>query len=276
MNVVVARSAGFCWGVRRAVEKARETAVRTGKTVFTDGPLIHNEQMIAELRAESIVEAGSPGDAAGAVVMIRAHGVPPERRSRLRAVAGQLEDATCPDVARIQGLIRRHARKGYDIVIFGDPGHAEVLGLLGFAEGRGHVVSDADDVASLPALQRVCLVSQSTQFPGDYAAVASAVVARFADATVLDTICASTRNRQRELLDMGAAVEAFVIVGSTHSANTQQLVRLARAIRPTFHIQTAEQIPTDALRTFQTVGLTAGASTPAFVIEEVRRALEAL
>ena len=135
MEVILAKSAGFCWGVSRAVNKAR-SLVGEGN-VYTDGPLIHNEEMMRRLEAEGIRESGAEPLIAGSKLLIRAHGIPPERREHLRSSDANIVDTTCPDVAKIQGLIRKHARLGYNIVIYGDKGHAEVTGLLGYAEGNG-------------------------------------------------------------------------------------------------------------------------------------------
>ena len=274
MNVVLAKSAGFCWGVRRAVDRARRLAREPGRRVFTDGPLIHNRQMMDQLRAEGVAETDDPASLPGGVLVVRAHGIPPDRRARLGTLPLTLDDCTCPDVAKIQKLIRTQARRGSHILIFGDPGHAEVTGLMGYAEGRGFVVNRPEDVAKLPELSPVCLVSQSTQLPDSYRRIADAVRERFPDALVLETICQSTRNRQEELVAMAARVDGFVVVGGMHSANTVRLVELARSLKPTFHIETCEQLPRRELREFKAVGLTAGASTPAFIIEEVKKALE--
>lgn len=276
MRVVVAESAGFCRGVKRAVEKARALAREHGGIIHTDGPLIHNQEMIRELEAERVVECGAPSSLTAGTLLIRAHGIPPERRAMLSRLPVHLADATCPDVARIQGLIRAHARRGFSILIYGDPGHAEVEGLLGYAEGRGYVLATPAEVASLPALERVCLVSQSTQFPFAFDQMAAAVRERFPSAVVLDTICESTRNRQAEVVRMAGEVDAFVVVGGSHSANTMRLVELARSLRPTIHIQTAAQLQPSALGTARVVGLTAGASTPSFIIDDVRATLERL
>lgn len=275
MKVIVAESAGFCWGVRRAVEKARGVLANGKGPVFTDGPLIHNRQMIEQLRQEGILAIATPAQAQGGTLLIRAHGIPPERRAVL-AAAATLIDATCPDVARIQGLIRRHARGGFTILIYGDRGHAEVIGLLGFAEGRGTVLADADDVDGLPDLDRVCLVSQSTQVPCDYERVAARVQARFRTTVVLDTICESTKKRQTDLTILATQVDALVVVGGRDSANTMRLVELARALKPTFHIETADDLEPGDFQHVRTVGVTAGASTPAFVISEVRAKLESM
>ena len=274
MQVILAHSAGFCRGVRRAVDRARAKVQAGSRPLYTDGPLIHNRQMMEQLRAEGIQEAPDPATLQDASLMIRAHGIPPARRARFEALPVELVDATCPDVARIQGLIRRHAREGFHILIFGDPGHAEVVGLLGYAEGRGQVVHDPEYIASLPPFERVCLVSQSTQFPSLFDRMAEAVRARFPHALVFQTICDSTRNRQDELVDISGRVDALVVVGGAHSANTVRLVEIARGLRPTFAVETADQLRREDFSGFKTVGLTAGASTPGFIIHAVRERLE--
>jgi 4-hydroxy-3-methylbut-2-enyl diphosphate reductase len=274
MQVVLARSAGFCWGVERAVRRARELASASDRPIYTEGPLIHNREMMEQLRAEGVLETDDPESVSDNVLLIRAHGVCPARRRLLSRLPARIVDATCPDVARIQGLIRKHARRGYTVIIHGDPGHAEVDGLLGYAEGRGRVVTSPEDVDRLPDLQRVCLVAQSTQFTVSYGRVADAVRRRFPGSVVLDTICRSTKNRQRELVAIAGRVDAIVVVGGAHSANTMRLVGLARTLRPTFHIQRSDQIQPAEFRSLKAVGLTAGASTPAFVIEKVRERLE--
>jgi (E)-4-hydroxy-3-methyl-but-2-enyl pyrophosphate reductase len=273
MEVLTAHSAGFCRGVQRAVQRARELAA-AGAPVYSDGPLIHNRQMMAELRRDGVIEAGDPSQLGGGTLIIRAHGIPPDRRHWLQSLPVCLADATCPDVARIQAQIRKHARQGSDIVIYGDDGHAEVVGLLGYAEGRGHVIGGPTDVAALPVLRHVCLVAQSTQFPAAYAEVAAAVRERFPDAVVLDTICASTCSRQRELEELARCCDAIVIVGGMHSANTLRLVALARGLRPTVHIETADELQPGDFRGVKCVCLTSGASTPPFILDAARQRLE--
>ncbi len=274
MKIILAKSAGFCWGVSRAVDKAMELADAGDGPIYTDGPLIHNEQLMARLRSEGILETDNPGDASKGTLLIRAHGISPERRSALIRHAACLVDATCPDVAKIQGKIRKHARTGYDIIIYGDEGHAEVIGLLGYAEDKGHVVNGRDDVEQLRQLDKVCLVSQSTQFPAAYSGIAELVKMRFPDAVVLDTICIATKRRQAELLEIAGQADVIVVVGGAHSANTVRLVELAKTKKPTIHIQTADDIDAGMLKDFRVAGLSAGASTPAFIIDEVMARLE--
>ena len=276
MEVRLAQSAGFCWGVKHAVEKARRLAQSGTGPVFTDGPLIHNDQLMNQLRAEGINETDDPSTLSGGTLLIRAHGIPPARRALLKKLPVHLADATCRDVSRIQGQILTHAHKGYHTIIFGDPGHAEVLGLLGCAESRGHVVANPAEVGCLPEMDPVCVVSQSTQFPDAYDEIARAVRHRFPNAVILDTICEATRKRQTELVRLADEVDVLVVVGGRNSANTLRLVELARTLKPTFQIETAAQLDPGPLKGYKIAGLTAGASTPDFVIDEVRRLLESL
>lgn len=276
MKVILAKSAGFCTGVRKAVDTAIELADNSPGPIHTDGALIHNDQMIQELATKDIHVTDDPSSLSDGVLMIRAHGIPPARRHMLRQLPVRVVDATCPDVARIHGLIKKHVSKGYTAIIFGDPGHAEVVGLAGSAGKTSFVVTSVEDVASLPALQKVCLVSQTTQCPASYELISRSVLDRYPNTVVLDTICGCTKSRQDELRTISATVDAFVVVGGHHSANTMRLVSLAQALKPTYHIETAAQIRPADFTGFRTIGLTSGASTPDFVIDEIKTALEAI
>ncbi len=278
MKVITATSAGFCWGVRRAVQRVKELAATPDRgPIFTDGPLIHNRQMMTQLSRDGVEisdspEALSPDD----TLVIRAHGITPERRAALKAFPCAVVDATCPDVARIHAAIRKHVKLGYEIVIYGDPNHAEVEGLVGAAQGHAHTVTTESAVADLPPLSRVALVSQSTQLPADFHKVAHQLAERFQDSVILDTICKATKSRQTELLELAKNVDAFVVVGDAHSANTCRLVEQARTLRPTLHVQDPEQLNREFFSPYKTIGLTAGASTPDFLINSVRTWIEDL
>ena len=291
MKVIRANSAGFCWGVERAIDIARDLAAKGGddRTVYTDGPLIHNRQMMERMEAEGVREVGDYQSQAAidvdaeqeedSVLVVRAHGISPERRQYLKNLGLPFHDATCPDVGIIAGKIKNHARQGYDIVIFGDPKHPEVIGLLGYSDGKGHVVRTMEDVEGLPKFNNgVCMVSQSTMFSHEYKALHDRMFEKYPDAQIFDTICGATKERQsgvENLVNEGA--EAIVVIGGRHSANTCKLVKLAESHgKPTFHIETAEELEPSIFRQFGSVGVTAGASTPEFIIEGVCNALEAV
>lgn len=274
MKVIQAKSAGFCWGVKRAIEKARKLATESNTPIQTDGPLIHNRQMMEILKGEGVLPCDCPDKLQSGTLLIRAHGIPPERRKQLRRLPVKLQDATCPDVARIQSAIKQRAARGVMVVIYGDKGHPEVTGLLGFAGEPGRVINDSEEIASLPDHHPVTLVSQSTQFPSTYKTIAKKMLERFPDAEILDTICESTRQRQAELSEIARQVDAMVVVGGTHSANTRRLVELAESLCPVQHVETAEQLDLSKLAGCRAVGLTGGASTPDFLLEQVRKKIE--
>jgi len=189
------------------------------------------------------------------------------------------KDATCPDVGIIAGKIKQHSRKGYATVVFGDPDHPEVIGLMGYAEGKGHVVQSMADVEALPPLgPLVCMVSQSTMFTHEFEALASRLRQQYPDAVVIDTICGATKERQSDLVKLvEQGAEAIVVIGGHHSANTRKLAKLATLQgKPTFHIETAKDLDPEAFRSYKVVGVTAGASTPDFIIDEVCSILEGI
>lgn len=282
MEVIRAKSAGFCWGVERAIDIAREYAVNGKRPVFTDGPLIHNRQMMERLEAEGIHEVGdyqsqssvdiSDDKKTDAVMVVRAHGISPERRSYLKNLGLEFRDATCPDVGIIAGKVRLHAKKGYKTVIFGDPEHPEVIGLMGYAEGNGFVVKSRSDIDALPPLgEKVCFVSQSTMFTDEFHSLAEHLRKSYPDAQVFDTICGATKERQSDVLVLAqAGAEAIIVIGGRHSANTLKLAALVEKQNlPAFHIETAAELDIESIRKYKKVGVTAGASTPKFLIDEV-------
>ncbi len=272
MRVLLGRWAGFCYGVRRAVSLALRAA-RRHKTVYTLGPLIHNRQAVEELRANGVKVAEDVEELPrGAVVVLRSHGVERQVRQRLKQGGFCVVDATCPRVARIHGIIRNAAAKGERIVIFGDPDHPEVKALRSEV-ADAVIIASPDDVERLPFDERaICLVAQTTQDAAVYEDVAAALRRRFPSVRVHQTICDSTHRRQEELRSVLDDVDLVVVVGGRHSANTRRLAEIATASgKRTLHIETADELPQriDA----ESVFVTAGASTPNWVIQGVMERL---
>ncbi|MEO0793588.1 MAG: 4-hydroxy-3-methylbut-2-enyl diphosphate reductase [Verrucomicrobiota bacterium] len=289
MEVIRADSAGFCWGVERAIDIAAKFAAEGKRPVYTDGPLIHNSQMMERLEATGIKEVGdyqsksdlrvSDEDRENGVLVVRAHGISPERRSYLKSLGMNFKDATCPDVGIIAGKIKMHARKGYATVIFGDPKHPEVIGLMGYTEDRGYVVKTEEEVRALPddLGDQVCMVSQSTMFTDEFERLSGILRERFPESKVFDTICGATKERQSDihvLMEKGA--EAIVVVGGRHSANTMKLAALVEKTGlPAYHVETVGELDCKHLNdNYTRVGVTAGASTPEFLIKEVVEVLQ--
>ncbi|MDR1497230.1 MAG: 4-hydroxy-3-methylbut-2-enyl diphosphate reductase [Puniceicoccales bacterium] len=288
MKVIRAKTAGFCWGVERAINVAREYAIKGKRPVFTDGPLIHNSQMMERLESEGIHEIGDymsrselninvdEAEKKHAVVIVRAHGVSPERRSYLKSLGIEFHDATCPDVGTIAGRIKLQSRKGYTTVIFGDPNHPEVIGLMGYTDARGHVVKTRADIDALPPLgEKVCMVSQSTMFIFEFEQLAEYLKRSYPNALVFDTICGATRERQSEVRVLAQeGAEAIIVIGGRHSANTVKLAALVEKHNlPCYHVETAAELDFKHLRKYNVIGVTAGASTPGFLIDEACKRL---
>jgi len=273
MIVLRAQSAGFCWGVERAIDIARDFATSGHQPVYTDGPLIHNSQMMDKLQSDGIREVGdyqssselslADNSEENAVLVVRAHGISPERRKYLKNLGIQFKDATCPDVGIVAGKIRMHAKKGYTTVIFGDHQHPEVIGLMGYTEGKGHPVQSIGDIDALPDLgDKVVMVSQTTMFTHDFEDLAAHLRKSYPETLVFDTICGATKDRQGDIAVLfDQEVEAFIVIGGHHSANTCKLALLARKTKlPTFHIETAKEIDEADMSKFRKVGVTAGAA----------------
>ncbi len=279
MKVIVAETGGFCMGVKRAMDMIlKATEENHGDNVIcTYGPLIHNKQVLEMLGKKGVKVVETPEECAGKIVLVRAHGIPPDQRKKLKAVARKVLDATCPRVARVQALIRRHARKGYLPIIVGDPEHAEVIGLMGYSEGKGIVINKVEDVEKLPDSEKVLVVAQTTQNEKTFNEIVSAIKQRYEKVEVYNTICGSTHQRQEEVKKMAKQVDAMVVVGGYHSGNTIRLAEIARQCGlPTFHVETEKELDVEKLASFDTIGVTAGASTPSWMIRRVVDVLESI
>ena len=281
MKVKLAKSSGFCMGVRRAVELALEAVHTCQGPIYSHGPLIHNPQAVALLESKGL-KALDPDESSldglkGGTVIIRAHGVPPSTRKDLEERGFDIIDATCPRVIRVQAIIRKHTAQGYTPIIWGNPDHPEVIGLLGHAEGRGLVVRRPEDIAGLPDQEKVILVAQTTQHKQVFKEMVRAVQDRWPEALVFDTICGATERRQEDVRRLAREVQAMVVVGGHSSGNTQRLAEVAQAEGvKTIHIETEDELDTAWLQGVETVGVTAGASTPNWMIKRVIRTLERL
>ena len=271
MRVELARNAGFCMGVTRAMEMALDAARGGIKPLYTLGPLIHNRQAVESLQAEGIRIAEKPEDVPpGAGVIIRAHGVRPEARGELERRGARIIDATCPHVLASQRRIDEKSAAGCSVVIVGDRDHAEIRGLVGHAKGPYAVISAPEDLAALDLPAPLCIIAQTTFSEQTYKRIIDEARRRFPDVEVFESICASTEERQREIPEMAKRVDAIVVVGGRHSANTMRLAEIARSTgTPTVHLEAAGEIDLDSLSGARTVGVTAGASTPSWVIDEV-------
>ncbi len=275
MKVVLASTAGFCIGVKRALEMVLQAINENQTKIYTYGPLIHNPQVLELLRERGITVL-NPGEAIPpGLVVIRAHGIPPPERRLLEQGGGRIIDATCPRVAKVQAIIRRWAAKGCATLIVGDADHPEVRGLLGYTEGRGYVVASSRDVADLPDLHDLIVVAQTTQSEPQFEARVQEITERFPQAQIFNTICDATASRQAEVQELARQAEALVVVGGRNSGNTQRLVEVSQGTGiPTYHVETEQELDLVEMSRYGTVGVTAGASTPHWLISNVVNTLK--
>ncbi|MBI4768290.1 MAG: 4-hydroxy-3-methylbut-2-enyl diphosphate reductase [Deltaproteobacteria bacterium] len=275
MKVRIAKKAGFCMGVRRAMELALEAGYHFPDPVYTYGPLIHNPQVLSMLEKKGIRILDPVEDRPTGTVVIRAHGIPPQDHERLKKSGCTIVDATCPRVIKVQAIIRKYASEGYTPIIVGDRNHPEVIGLLGYSQDQGIVLTDPDQVENLPELSQVIVVAQTTQDESLFQRVVEKLRERFPNSLVFNTICNATHERQEEVRNLARQVDGLVIVGGYDSGNTRRLAAIAdSAGTPCFHVETEDQLDKKEIGRFKTVGVTAGASTPNWMIRKVVQELE--
>jgi 4-hydroxy-3-methylbut-2-enyl diphosphate reductase len=275
MEVLLANEYGFCFGVERAVEMV-EDALGVGAPVRTLGPLIHNTQEMQRLECEGVTTIQDPAQVgADEIAVIRAHGVTPQVQSELERRAAQVVDATCPFVTRVQRLAERAAKEGRHVVVAGNPDHPEMIGVVGYAPDNTFVVADASEVAKLPPLHAPLVVSQTTLKLKTFLEVADAVRAKAdAEPQVVNTICSATRDRQDAARALAGLVDAFYIIGGKHSSNSIKLLAVCQEqCEQSFLIETEAEINPQDLNGARRVGVTAGASTPNWLIDQVVKRL---
>jgi len=277
MKILIAKNAGFCMGVRRAVEMVLDAPNKHKNPICTFGPLIHNPQVLDLLKEKEISILEHIPEQATGTVLIRAHGVPPQTKQNLKKAGYQIIDATCPRVIKVQTIIRTHAKKGYASIIIGDKDHPEVIGLLGYSEGKGFVVDNLDDLDTLPPFEKAIIVAQTTQNTLFFEEIKTWANNKFPHYKIFDTICDSTAKRQAEVQNLADSVDAVIVVGGHESGNTKRLAEISQKTgKPTYHIETESEIDCNALSEADCIGITAGASTPNWVIKKIYRTLEAL
>ena len=271
-GVRVAKSAGFCPGVKKAIDKALGLEAAGKKPIYTLGPLIHNKQVTDALASKNItsIDSLSKVKNKNATLVIRAHGITPQFRKELEQSGMELCDATCPLVKHAQDIIEKYAVEGYDTVIIGDADHAEVIGLLGYADGRGCVAANAEEAAGLPPFKKVNIVAQTTQQESVFMEAAQAIADKAETYIISNTICQPTRQRQSETMEFAKNADLAIVVGGKHSANTARLAEVCRELsKKTLLVEDESELLGTDMKTPKNIFITAGASTPGWVIENV-------
>lgn len=276
MRVEVARYAGVCYGVERALKLAEEAAAEGGP-VHTLGPLIHNPQAVDALRSKGVETAAGLDEVGDGTVIIRSHGVDPAIIAAARDKGLGVVDATCPHVSKAHEAAEELKRGGYAVVIVGEADHPEVTGIMAHAGGTALVVESAAELPARLPSKRVGVVVQTTQSEARLAEVVDALLPRVRELRVHNTICAATAKRQESADELARSVDVVVVVGGHNSGNTTRLVEICRAVNArTHHVETADDLETAWFAGAQSVGVTAGASTPDEQMQGVIRAIEAM
>ena len=276
MKVLLADEFGFCFGVERAVDMV-EDALNAGDTVRALGPLIHNEQEMDRLGKRGVATISEPIQIKrGETAVIRAHGVTPEVQRELEEKASKVVDATCPFVTRVQKLAARAASENRHVIVVGNPDHPEMIGVKGYAPNHAFVINDEREVAGLPRLNKPLIVSQTTIKLKTFMDTAEAVKTKTDDEVqIVNTICSATRDRQDAARALAGEVDAFYVIGGNHSSNSRKLVAVCKEqCEKSFLIETPLEINPEDLKGVEKVGVTAGASTPKWLIDEVVERLE--
>ena len=281
MKVKVAKSAGFCFGVQRAVDKVYELIGQGVSPIYTLGPIIHNEQVVSDLEEKgvSVISEEDLDTLAGGTVVIRSHGVGKSIYDKLKARNISCVDATCPFVLKIHRIVEKESREGSQVIIVGNPTHPEVQGICGWCRGEHFVINGVEDALSFtPNPQKpICIVSQTTFNCNKFKEVVEIILKKEYNSIVLDiskvlnTICNATEERQTEAGQIAKEADTMLVIGSRHSSNTQKLYEICkRECDNTYYIQSPVDLDSDMFQCSSYVGITAGASTPKKIIEEVQ------
>ena len=275
MEVIVAKTAGFCFGVKRAVEKVYEQIENGKKPIYTYGPIIHNEEVVRDLSEKGVGVIDTKEDLAAlkdGVVVIRSHGVGKEIYDILEGNGVEIVDATCPFVKKIHNIVAEQSAAGRHVIIVGDAKHPEVQGIRGWGDANTKVIDSYEEFENLAISPKVqlCLVAQTTFNYNKFQELVEKISRTSYDINVLNTICNATQERQVEAKKVASQVEVMLVIGGKHSSNTQKLYEICqKECKNTYYIQTIGDLNPECISSACNVGITAGASTPNNIIEEV-------
>ncbi|MBI5235735.1 MAG: 4-hydroxy-3-methylbut-2-enyl diphosphate reductase [Deltaproteobacteria bacterium] len=270
MEIFVAKSSGFCFGVKRAINIATDCAEHSCGGIYTLGPIIHNPQVVKRLEQSHVYEKSDVEDIESGTVIIRSHGVRLDEYERAKQKGLDVVDATCPFVKKAQEIVSLLSDEGYVVVVAGEKDHPEVKGLVSYGASGIRVADSPEAISDMPRCKKIGVVAQTTLPLEKFEDIVSACLAKTAELKVYNTICNATSVRQKESAELSRKADCMIVVGGRNSANTRRLAEICRQIQPkTHHIEVADEFNAGWLDGAETVGITSGASTPDWVIEAV-------
>lgn len=277
MKIKVANQAGYCYGVERALRITGEAVENQRKPIFTLGPIIHNPQVVESFVEKGVKPVGVIDEVKSGTIIVRTHGVDPDIIQQAETMGLSVVDATCPFVEKAQQRAAELVRDGYNLVIIGEKEHPEVVGILAHARGLATVMERPADAAKVRGGRRLGVVVQTTQPLENFQQIVAVLAAGASEIKVFNTICNATTKRQQSAKGLAEEVDMMIVVGGKNSANTSRLAQICRATGTlTYHIETAKELDPVWFSGVETVGLTAGASTPEWLLNEVKDYLEEL
>ena len=277
MKLIIAKSAGFCFGVKRAMEIALEAVKKYPQHLYTFGPLIHNPQAVQYLEELGVKVKDRMEQIPGGTVILRSHGVSLKDLEKAKRKGLKIIDATCPIVKRAHYFAKFLRRNGYGLLIVGDADHPEVEAIRSYLDKGVEVVEKPETLKGLGPWKKLGVIAQTTQSFDLFKKIVAASLERSKEVRVFNTICHATTIRQEEAIEIARKVELMIVIGGYNSGNTQRLAGICREAQPeTYHIETAQELNRNWLEKKERIGLTAGASTPSWIIEEVEREIRRL
>ncbi|MCC0719989.1 4-hydroxy-3-methylbut-2-enyl diphosphate reductase [Clostridioides sp. ZZV14-6105] len=279
MNVKIAKNAGFCFGVKRAMKMAWDEVEKNDSGIYALGPLIHNKQAVARYEQKglkTVDEIDIIPDYGN--MIIRSHGVPEKVYKEAKNKKLKIVDTTCPFVKKIHTVVSEYHNKGYEIIVIGDMKHPEVIGINGWCENSAIIIKAVEQMENMEFdnSKQYCVVAQTTINPDLYSNIVDKLADKLEHIVFNDTICSATKTRQEAAKELAREVDCMIVIGGKHSSNTQKLVKVCEDLVPTFAIETKDELDVNMLKKYKNVGVTAGASTPDWIIEEVITFIENL
>ncbi|MBI5682188.1 MAG: 4-hydroxy-3-methylbut-2-enyl diphosphate reductase [Deltaproteobacteria bacterium] len=270
MEIFIVKTAGFCFGVKRAINMAYDAAKEAPEHISTLGPIIHNPQVVSELEKSNIFAKSDINEIQSGTVIIRSHGITLDEMENVENRKLKIVDATCPFVKKAQEYVKMLTAEGYFIVVIGEKEHPEVKGIVSYAGKNVAVLGSKEDVINLPRVKRLGIVAQTTQSLENFQEIVSLCLNKAGEIKIFNTICNATNIRQKESTELASRVDCMLVVGGKNSANTNRLTEVCKRIQPnTYHIEVSEEIKEAWFKGVKGVGITAGASTPEWIIKDV-------